>query len=591
MGHSGPGRTLHRASRTQRLSASLDTGFEILRGHGNRLDLALGYSRSSGNVNQPAEYAYRKFLAYRGYGGPDCGVDVVADPTSPSGMALGPTGGRMAGRGDCMYYNPFSNALRASRQPGSRFFSELNPDFSPDLANDPALLTWINEEVDVLSSAAMLVADARVTGSSGAVENHALGYQFRRLDVSASVNDAGNLHLNPCSVPGNRTCVEKVGSFTTGSYPYSADQTVHRFFGEIPVHLADDRLHMQFGHYELYDVAASFDPKAAIRYDVSDRLALRGSLRTTFRTPSVDDLNEDRTTALSYVDAAGVYKAVDTYGGKDLEPERALTYNVGFVLTLADASGFAPVQLSADHWSYDFENVIAVVPYNSVIALYDRGGRAKDAVKNYATCADGRGTGTCPATVVERIHVDLVNWPGVKTSGFDAQANVRSQAGSGILSAGLEATYTRTYSVKPLDLGGVEISPATEAAGHLNKHVPIAPPLPRLKGRLFGSYGWSDYAVAGYVNYVSSYADADEAGSEYEDIDAFTTLDATALWRPSRGLGVSLSLPNLTGRAPPFAKWEQSFDGFTHSAKGRRVKLSASYRTFRREFGRRNLKT
>ena len=86
VGHSGPGRTLERKSRTQRLSASWDGGVEVLEGHDNRLNLALSYSRSSGNVNQPAEYAYRKYLAFRGYGGRDCGVDVVADPSSSSGI-------------------------------------------------------------------------------------------------------------------------------------------------------------------------------------------------------------------------------------------------------------------------------------------------------------------------------------------------------------------------------------------------------------------------------------------------------------------------------------------------------------------------
>ena len=131
VGHSGPGRTLERNSRTQRVSASLDTGLDVLEGHDNRLNLGVSYSRSEGNVNQPAEYAYRKFLAFRGYGGPDCGVDVVADPASPSGMALGPTGGRTPGQGNCRFYNPFSNALQFSQQPGAPFVGEPNPDFSP----------------------------------------------------------------------------------------------------------------------------------------------------------------------------------------------------------------------------------------------------------------------------------------------------------------------------------------------------------------------------------------------------------------------------------------------------------------------------
>ena len=583
VGHSGPGRNLERKSRTQRLSASWDGAVDVLQGHDNRLNLALSYSRSSGNVNQPAEYAYRKFLAFRGYGGPGCGVDVVADPNSPSGMSLGPTGGRAPGQGSCQFYNPFSNALQYSQQPGARFMGEANPDYSPELANDPELLAWINEQVDVESFADLLVADATLTGSTGPVENYALGYQYRWFDVSSMPNSPGNLNLNPCSVLGSQICLEKAGpfTFTTGTYPYAATQTLHRFFTEIPLQGMDERLHLQLAaNYEYHSVASSFNPKAAFRLDLSEQFALRGSLQTTFRTPSVDDLNESRTTALAYVNEAGVYKAVDTHGDRQLESEQALTYNAGFVLTLADQSGFVPVQLSGDYWSYDFENVIAVVPYNAVTRLYHEGGSAREAVKSYVTCSDGRGTGTCDVTGIERIDVDLINWPGVKTSGFDLQVTARSQAGSGILNAGLEATYTHTFSIEALHVEGVEIAPDTEGAGRLNKYNPIAPPLPRLKGRLFGSYGWSDYSVVGYANYISSYADHDEEGTEYEDIDGFMTLDATALWRPSRGVGISLSLLNLTDAAPPFVKWEQSFDGFTHSAKGRRIKLSATYRWF-----------
>ena len=583
VGHSGPGRTLERNSRTQRLSGSWDGGVDVLEGHDNRLNLALSYSRSSGNVNQPAEYAHRKFLAFRGYGGPDCGVDVVADPSSPSGMALGPTGGKAPGQGGCQFYNPFSNSLQYSQQPGARFVNEANPDFSAGLANDPDLLGWINEEVDVVSSADMLVADATLTGSSGAAENYALGYQFRWFDVSANPNDAGNLNLNPCSVLRSRACLEQAGAFTftTGVYPYDASQTVHRFFGELPLHLLDERLHVQLAaNYEFYNVASSFNPKTAVRINLSDRFALRGSLQTTFRTPSVDDLNEDRTTALAYVNESGVYKAVDTYGSKDLQSEQALTYNAGFVLTIADESGFVPVQLTADYWAYDFKDVIAVVPYNAITRLYNEGGGSRDAIKGFVTCSDGRGTGTCDVTGIERIHVDLINWPGVKTSGFDFQLTARSQAGSGIVNAGLEATYTNKYSIEAVSVGGVDLAPDTEGAGRLNKYNPIAPPLPSLKGRLFGSYGWSDYSVVGYLNYISSYTDHDEADTEFEDVGSFVTLDATALWRPSRGMGISLSLLNLMDVAPPYVKWEQSFDGFTHSAKGRRIKLSATYRWY-----------
>ncbi|MCY4353073.1 MAG: hypothetical protein OXC45_08200, partial [Gemmatimonadetes bacterium] len=105
-----------------------------------RFDFGISYSRSSGNMNQPAEYAYRKFLAFRGFGGPDCGVEVIADPTAPEGMRLGPLNGKVAGQGDCMYYNPFSNGIQFSTQapdgldPTAFVFADKqNPDYVPGL--------------------------------------------------------------------------------------------------------------------------------------------------------------------------------------------------------------------------------------------------------------------------------------------------------------------------------------------------------------------------------------------------------------------------------------------------------------------------
>ena len=99
VGNSGPGRTLSRESRTQRIAAAFDRDL----GKSARLDLAASYSRATGNINFPAEYHYRKFLAFRGFGGPDCGVGVVADATAPAGMAIADHD-KVAGTGDCRYY-------------------------------------------------------------------------------------------------------------------------------------------------------------------------------------------------------------------------------------------------------------------------------------------------------------------------------------------------------------------------------------------------------------------------------------------------------------------------------------------------------
>ena len=98
-GNSGPGRTLDRDSRTLRLAASINGDFEGFGGRDSHFDLGLSYSRTEGNYNLPGVYIERLFLGFRGFGGPRCGVDVVADQTSLAGMRLGPLGGKVAGQG------------------------------------------------------------------------------------------------------------------------------------------------------------------------------------------------------------------------------------------------------------------------------------------------------------------------------------------------------------------------------------------------------------------------------------------------------------------------------------------------------------
>ena len=574
VGNSGPGRELRRDSRTSRVSASLERGLQV-GGRDATFEVSGSFSRAVGNVNLPAEYAYRKFLAFRGFGGPGCSVSVVVDPSSPSGMALGNLNGAVAGQGGCTYYNPFSNAHQYSAQPGARYRDQANPDYVAGLDNSADLIDWINEEVNLDNSSSLLVGDVLLKGELiQDMADYAVGYQFRRVDVSATPNRAGDLTFNPCPVPGDRSCVEKAGAFTftNGFYPYDDAQTVHRLYGEVPLHLSE-RVHAHLAaNYEFHELASSFDPKVAVRVQLAEALALRGSLQTTFRTPSVDDLNEDQNTGLEYVSEAGIYKAVDTHGNSDLEPEQALTYNVGVALELPR------MRATLDYWDYDFQNVIDVVPFSGVTRLYDMGGASRAAVQQFVTCPDGRGTGTCDTSALERIEVRHVNWPGIEMSGLDWHLSTRLQAGEAILSLGSDGTYLRRYFVKALDLNGAEAYSAQNAVGKLNWGNPIAPPLPRWKSRFSAGYHWGDYSLVSYVNAVSSYTNEVFPDTEFENIDSFITWDLSLLRRASGSADVALSILNLLDSDPPLVNWEQSYDGFTHSPRGRRIKMSVVYR-------------
>ena len=581
VGNAGPGRRLPRSNDTYRLAAELEREIELF-GNDAHLDLAFSYSGARGNVNQPAEYHYRKFLAYRGFGGPNCGVGVVADPTSPSGMRLGPLNGAQPGQGECTYYNPFSNAIDYSAQPGSQFEDSPNPFFRPELANASELIDWINEEVDLVSDAQLVVADASVHGSvmDGAL-NYALGYQFRRFGVNSVPNAPGDVTRNPCPVPEDRSCRYRTGPFTfiTGFTPYDDVQTVHRLFGEIPFRFGS-RIEAQIAaNYEYHSLASSFDPKIAARVRVaaSDSyvLSLRGSLQTTFRTPSVDDLNEDVVVSLQYVPESDTYKAIDSYGSAALMPERAFTYNAGAILLLNRA------RFTVDYWSYDFNDVINSMPFTSITALYAEGGASRDAVKELVTCPGGRTDGSCDVTQVERIEVRLVNWPGMETSGIDLHGESRFPLGDGEFHLGLTGTYTVKYDVAGLEYNGFEVQSAIEGAGALNFGHPLAWPLPRIKGRFNLGYEWGETSIGAYVNSIGSYVDRRYEGASapfdrFRDIDSFTTLDLN-LSREVGGIRAVLTGVNLLDTRAPAVNWETGYDGFTHDPKGRRIKLALAW--------------
>ena len=577
VGNSGPGRLLARQSSTQRLAASMERVIGEMAGQDLTLDVGASFSRASGNVNIPSEYAYRKFLAFRGFGGPSCGVNVVADPSSPSGMALGPLNGAVAGQGACMYYNPFSNAHQYSVQPGAPYENQANPGYSEPLANSPELLDWINDEVDLEGAANLLVGDAVLKGTlAEGTANFAAGYQFRRFAVTGTPNTAGNLDVNPCPVLGDNSCVDKAGAFTftNGYYPYNASQTVHRFFVEVPLTLGARFSAQAAANYEFHSTASSFDPRLAMRLQVADPLAFRVSVQTTFRTPSVDDVNPQQNTGSAYVSQVGTYKATDTYGNPDLKPERAFTYNAGLSLELPR------MRASVDYWSYDFQDMIEILPYEGIAQLYDGPNRA--VVQNLITCPGNRTDGSCAARNIERIRIELANWPGVTTSGIDWHASTRLPAGEGVVSFGMDGTYTRTYDVKALSVssGGqsAEVLPAQSAVGKLNWGSPVAPPLPQWKMRFSAGVHLGDYSLVNYLNSVSSYVNDAFAGTEHEQVDGWMTWDLSLLRRSRGNFDVALSAVNLLDADPPFVAWEQNYDGFTHSARGRRVKLSATWR-------------
>ena len=586
-GNSGPDRFLRRDTRTWRVAAGVTGDFDLA----DRLldyDANLTYAKSSANNRFAGIYAERLFLAYRGYGGPNCGVGVVADASVAPGMRLGDTGGRTPGAGDCMYYNPFSNAIQYSIQPaihrpGYDLAGRPNPDYRADLANSPELHAWLHETVNPNDEAELLVGDLTVSGSLWEdTAGFALGYMYRRFEARGEPDPLSSLTANPCPVVGDRSCLpagqstspQERGIYTwTNTYhPYDETHTSHRVFGELALALGEDLDVQLAANYEDSEDNSSLDPKVGLRYRLTDAVSLRGSAQTTFRTPSTDDLNSGAPlTTLEYISTTGAWLQVEKVGDDSIDPEEAFTFNFGVVVQADDGT-----ELTVDYWSYDFEDVIAGLPSDALDDLYAEDD-TKSLVQQYIYCTDGLGTGTCAANQIIGLRTPLVNWPGVKTSGLDWHLMRPFELERGELTVDLSGTYTFEYDIDDLTLGGATLLRGFDAAGKLNFGHALAPPIPDWKGRLSAIWRWSDYTLAGHVNHISSYEDV-VSPTDKRKIDSHTTLDVTFRWQlAERGLDLAASVLNVTDEDPPFANVEHGYDGLTHDGKGIRFKLGLTY--------------
>ena len=150
-----------------------------------------------------------------------------------------------------------------------------------------------------------------------------------------------------------------------------------------------------------------------------------------------------------------------------------------------------------------------------------------------------------------------------------------------MVSLGTSGTSLAEFFVKPLEVPDtdIQIFDSLSAIGQLNWYNPIAPPLPRLKSRLWLGYHIGDYSAVSYANTVSGYKnEVFEGDPEKEAIDGFVTIDLSMMRRSRSGMNIALSILNVLDTPPPLVFWEQSYDGFTHSPKGRRIKMTLTWR-------------
>ena len=557
-GTAGEGRQSMREYDTYRFSAALDGEFD----NGIGWDVATTWSNSQSKVGGVDAQIGRTKLAFRGFGGNSCGASLDTSGNVVAGSAV-------AGQGGCLYYNPLSNAIQTSY--AQSVYGYANPDYDASVANSAEVMAYLDDESITESESTLFVLDVVFQGALFDGEAAwAAGYQYRKIELKSDLDDLINVALNPCKFAGQTDCASQTGrrSFLAAGREIDADQDVNSVFFETALDVSED-LDLQLAvRYEDYGDADTFDPKLAGRYTINEMFSLRGSVQTTFRGPDLDAVNESRVTALSYVGPTAAFKAIDYIGNADVEPESAFTYNIGLIINPME-----DMTITLDFWNYDFDNPIITEDFNALVSAYAAGGDAKAAVQSQIFCQGGVNDGSCAAAGLERVESMTINGPSIETSGVDIFADYQFEMAGGIAKVGLDLSHTIEYNQDAYYKDGTLISAAYDAAGSLNG-ARNARPLPDLKGRAFAEFNRDQHNILFYINHITKYDD-----ERYDvTVDAQNTFDLHYQYAfMNEAARVTVSAINFTDEEPPLARLDLNYDGYTHNAFGRMIKVGIEY--------------
>ncbi|WP_374453768.1 TonB-dependent receptor domain-containing protein [Phenylobacterium sp.] len=370
----------------------------------------------------------------------------------------------------CYYFNPFSNGFDQSLSdvPANPFYvgSSAIPGFNEAVAARNEVVDWMDERLVNKMSTRLFVADIVLNGElpwelGGGAVKWAAGAQYRYDQYKQNPEVLHDVNATPCvdSVPfgdGQPYCLTPTGPylFNANLAQYDVSREISSVFAETLLPITDDLELTLAARYEYYaGQGETFNPKASLRWQALDWLALRGSVGTTYRAPSAIITTTNFTRGLT--NANGTWRANDQYGNPDLDPETAFTYSVG---AMAKIGAF---RATVDYWSFDFEDQLILESATDMLAAAfpSTGANVCTSTDPAYVALRSRFTFTdlgCGRANVQSYRTQYINGGKVKTSGVDFQASLDvGDLFDGQLTTGFDGTYLIQYDEDPYLIEGV----------------------------------------------------------------------------------------------------------------------------------------
>lgn len=577
---------------TARVSGGLKGKFD----NGIGFDVALTYQKQDYNYNLEDLSVNRLQLALRGF----ASRDGAADQCTPAETANFTANAGNAAMG-CFYFNPFTNAFdESTAQVGPNPYyvaSSTIPGFNDAVANRGAVVAWMDEKQRNEISSELFVADAVFNGElpffelGGGAISWAAGGQYRYDRTIQDPDVFYDANATPCvdSPPygdGSPYCATTANGpflFNANLRPYDVNRKISSLFGEMLFPITDDLQLTLAGRYEHYESQDdTFNPKAAIRWQAIDWLALRASVSTTYRAPAATITTTNFSRGLT--NANGTYRANDLYGNPDLDPETALTYNIGA------AVDFPRFRATVDYWNFDFKDALTSEATTDLLNVMFPGGSATGNCGQAAYAAvEGRFdfSGPCGRANILSYRTQYINGGDVRTSGVDFQANFDvAELFGGDLTAGFDGTYLLKYDEDPYLVEGFQSNSAGTQKRAGTYRASLFTGYNRLRANAFMNWSSGIHNVRWQVRYISSTTQVETnpialAAALHTSIkiDEYWQHDLTYRVELPWDTTATLTVQNIFDEDPPFAIGTQySYDPGSGNPLGRVYSMSVKKR-------------
>jgi len=264
--------------------------------------------------------------------------------------------------------------------------------------------------------------------------------------------------------------------------------------------------------------------RAALRWQATDALLLRGSWSQGFRIPSVSEFflgNSDSFPGLSdpcvgnagpkpgtvgcsngkVVQPNGQIKT--TVGGNsNMTPERSISRTVGFVYNPSWLPGF---DLSLDYYKIDLLNAVSTIGAQTILNGCYAGNTAYCGLITRGT--GPQGNASAGGSISDVVNTN-VNIGGIKTEGVDLSTHYKFPSTSvGDFKAGLDWTFTKQYVLTaPFGSGALssqELSGTTSLPGAVGG-VTVVGGIPKQRANVNLSWNSGDWSATWAMTYVGA---------------------------------------------------------------------------------------